>query len=182
MKRFKLELGFRIPAGEIHDEVMDLLAWLGGDDEPDNEADVRSQGIQLNEVLTAEVPFSVSVDDEPWSTVDPTSTDRYLVKVTMKDAILTDDVLEKLPVYEDRIEAASWAIMTNQWDIEITSLRGPDMKFTGEEMLKQLMEMTPEQRAAEVQLYEGEDLVPASGIKYYPSSGGMPATIVVRQA
>lgn len=73
----------------------------------------------VNLELVSQYPMTVEVNDEAWLKVDRVSFDRAMVILNLREATLPDPILERLPVYDEHIRAAQWAVANNSWSIEM---------------------------------------------------------------
>lgn len=73
----------------------------------------------LSIAIVSLFPMNVEVDNETWLTVDRASRDVAMLIVHLREARLTDTVLEQLAEKDTHVQAAQWAVMHNHWTTEL---------------------------------------------------------------
>lgn len=117
--KFDLRLAFPVLQDDI-EHVEKTVFSLGSITRLHGRA--RAAGL-LNLTIVGQYPMIVELDGEVWRSVDRTSYDAALVVVKMPLASLPDDVLLRLPEYDEHRRAAQWAVANNHWFIEMKRFR-----------------------------------------------------------
>lgn len=116
MRKHNLRLSFPIMESELP-RISVIMSGLEGLSRHEIPRSRRAGYINLE--LVRQYPMIVEVNEERWLAVDRVSVDRAIVILNLREAVLPDSILERLPVYDEHVRAAQWAVANNSWSIEM---------------------------------------------------------------